>query len=161
MSAEVELRAALAELVACKDLKDEEQRLRQRRECSIRRDPEALARVNAMRDEYNFRAPRAWARARALVGKVSELEHPSAGQGTSEQAEWREKQNKLRKTLQFHGLTKHGDGVVEADIMAIFEAQAAGEADPCPGCRKGAVCRTPACGRLALPIDHPLRKAAS
>jgi hypothetical protein len=22
--------------------------------------------------------------------------------------------------------------------------------DPCPGCRKGVVCRTPACGRLAL-----------
>jgi len=31
------------------------------------------------------------------------------------------------------------------------------EADPCPGCRKGGVCRTPKCGRLKLPIDHPYR----
>lgn len=29
--------------------------------------------------------------------------------------------------------------------------------DPCPGCRKGGVCRTPKCGRLKLPIDHPYR----
>ena len=29
--------------------------------------------------------------------------------------------------------------------------------DPCPGCRKGAVCRTPKCGRLKLPVDHPYR----
>ena len=29
--------------------------------------------------------------------------------------------------------------------------------DPCPGCIPGAVCRTPACGRRKLPLDHPLR----
>ncbi len=29
--------------------------------------------------------------------------------------------------------------------------------DPCPGCVRGAVCRTPACGRLKLPLDHPYR----
>lgn len=29
--------------------------------------------------------------------------------------------------------------------------------DPCPGCSPGEVCRTPACGRLKLPLDHPLR----
>lgn len=29
--------------------------------------------------------------------------------------------------------------------------------DPCPGCTKGHVCRTPKCGRLDLPVDHPLR----
>ena len=29
--------------------------------------------------------------------------------------------------------------------------------DPCPNCTKGHVCRTPACGRLKLPIYHPLR----
>lgn len=29
--------------------------------------------------------------------------------------------------------------------------------DPCPGCAPGYVCRTPACGRLKLPLDHPLR----
>ena len=29
--------------------------------------------------------------------------------------------------------------------------------DPCPGCKKGGVCRTPKCGRLKLPADHPLR----
>lgn len=30
--------------------------------------------------------------------------------------------------------------------------------DPCPGCQPGGVCRTIACGRLKLPVDHPLRK---
>ena len=30
--------------------------------------------------------------------------------------------------------------------------------DPCPACMRGAVCRTPACGRLKLDPDHPLRK---
>lgn len=29
--------------------------------------------------------------------------------------------------------------------------------DPCPGCHKGGVCRTPKCGRLKLPVDHPFR----
>lgn len=29
--------------------------------------------------------------------------------------------------------------------------------DPCPGCQVGKVCRTPKCGRLKLPVDHPLR----
>lgn len=29
--------------------------------------------------------------------------------------------------------------------------------DPCPGCRKGIVCRSPKCGRLALPENHPYR----
>lgn len=31
------------------------------------------------------------------------------------------------------------------------------EHDPCPGCIRGGVCRTPKCGRLALPLDHPFR----
>jgi len=31
--------------------------------------------------------------------------------------------------------------------------------DPCPGCMRGGVCRTIACGRLKLPVDHPYRKA--
>lgn len=29
------------------------------------------------------------------------------------------------------------------------------EPDPCPGCLKGIVCKTPSCGRLKLPVDHP------
>lgn len=29
--------------------------------------------------------------------------------------------------------------------------------DPCPGCQKGGVCRTPKCGRLDLPENHPYR----
>ena len=33
------------------------------------------------------------------------------------------------------------------------------EYDPCPGCIVGTVCRTPKCGRLALPLDHPLRNS--
>jgi hypothetical protein len=31
------------------------------------------------------------------------------------------------------------------------------EYDPCPGCIVGTVCRTPNCGRLKLPVDHPFR----
>ena len=31
------------------------------------------------------------------------------------------------------------------------------EDDPCPGCIVGTVCRTPNCGRLKLPVDHPFR----
>lgn len=58
--------AVIAELIACKDLKDEELRLRQRRECSIARRPDALAKVNGMRDEYNRRSPIAWALTRSL-----------------------------------------------------------------------------------------------
>jgi hypothetical protein len=29
--------------------------------------------------------------------------------------------------------------------------------DPCPNCMKGSVCRTMYCGRLKLPLDHPVR----
>lgn len=61
------LEAAAAELVACKDLKDEESRQRQRRDVAISRDPEATARVDAMRDDYNRRKPLAWAALRALL----------------------------------------------------------------------------------------------
>jgi hypothetical protein len=31
------------------------------------------------------------------------------------------------------------------------------EYDPCIGCLVGTVCRTPNCGRLKLPVDHPFR----
>lgn len=34
-------------------------------------------------------------------------------------------------------------------------------ADPCPGCKRGGVCRTPKCGRLNLPTDHPYRSATA
>ena len=33
------------------------------------------------------------------------------------------------------------------------------EYDPCIGCLVGTVCRTPKCGRLKLPVDHPFRNA--
>ncbi len=63
------LEAAGAELVACKDLKDEESRLRQRRDVAISRNRDATARVDAMREDYNRRKPLAWAAMRlALKG---------------------------------------------------------------------------------------------
>lgn len=40
-------------------------------------------------------------------------------------------------------LTKYGVSVLEDD--------------PCPGCEKGHVCRTPKCGRLKLSLNHPYR----
>lgn len=67
--------AVLAELVECKAIKEEELRLRQRRECSIRREPHALARVNSMRDEYNRRAHAAW----ALAWAITDTTKPSSG----------------------------------------------------------------------------------
>jgi hypothetical protein len=44
-------------------------------------------------------------------------------------------------------------------ITAIKQAQTqpVQEPDPCPGCRKGVVCKTPSCERLKLPADHPYR----
>jgi hypothetical protein len=35
------------------------------------------------------------------------------------------------------------------------------DTDPCAGCPKGAVCKTPTCGRLRLPVDHVLRTGYS
>lgn len=64
------LEEAAAELLACKDLKDEESRLRQRRDVAISRNREATATVDAMRDDYNRRKPLAWAAMRALLPKV-------------------------------------------------------------------------------------------
>ena len=40
------------------------------------------------------------------------------------------------------------EGQAKADILRH---------DPCRSCRPGSVCRTPSCGRLKLPLDHPLR----
>jgi hypothetical protein len=65
------LEAAGAELVACKDLKDEESRMRQRRDVAISRSREATAQVDAMRDDYNRRKPLAWAAMRALLPKAA------------------------------------------------------------------------------------------
>lgn len=69
-----DLRAILAELVALHDLKHEELKLRSRRECSIMRKRPALAKVNAMRDDYNRRKPLAWAAARHAVAHVDDVE---------------------------------------------------------------------------------------
>lgn len=72
IAAAPELLAALIELVACKDLKDEEQRRRQRRACTrLRGSEDERAAVNAMRDEYNLRKPKAWAAARAAIAKAT------------------------------------------------------------------------------------------
>ena len=38
-----------------------------------------------------------------------------------------------------------------------YEKQVIKRNDPCRTCKPGHVCRTPACGRLKLPLDHPLR----
>lgn len=47
----------------------------------------------------------------------------------------------------------------EAAIAAASAARAEPVDDPCQGCKKGSVCRTPKCGRLSLPHDHPFRSA--
>lgn len=60
---------ALRELVALKDLKDEESRLRQRRIVAIERDVAETERVDAMRDDYNHRITKAWQTARIVVAR--------------------------------------------------------------------------------------------
>lgn len=66
-----ELLAALRDLIYCKNLKDEESRRRQRRDCSrLRGSQEERAVVNEMRDEYNRLKPVAWAQARAAIAAV-------------------------------------------------------------------------------------------
>jgi hypothetical protein len=80
------LRGVLAELMALKDLKDEESRLRQRRIVATSRDLQAIEEVDAMRDDYNTRKPLAWSAARAAlahsVGSVSRASDASS-QGIS------------------------------------------------------------------------------
>ena len=69
-----DLRAVLQELVALKDLKDEESRLRQHRIVAIQREPSATAHVDALREDYNRRKPLAWAAARAALSAPDEAE---------------------------------------------------------------------------------------
>ena len=65
-------RAALLELVALKDLKDEESRMRQRRECTrLRGSVDMRLKVDAMRDAYNLRKPAAWVAARAVLSAIT------------------------------------------------------------------------------------------
>lgn len=47
-----------------------------------------------------------------------------------------------------------------ADSAETFGKPDIGLPDPCPQCRKGGVCRTPKCGRLQLPAEHPYRNQA-
>lgn len=61
----------------------------------------------------------------AIAALERALTAAQPAQATQTDLDRREKQAKLRKALQHHGLTRHGDGVVEADIMAIFETQQA------------------------------------
>ena len=50
-----------------------------------------------------------------------------------------------------------GYGPAPSQRLEIGKTEQLAQEDPCPGCRKGGVCRTPKCGRLKLPVDHPLR----
>ena len=66
----------LAELVALKDLKDEEARMRQRRECRrLHGSVDMRRKVDAMRDEYNRRKPLAWGAARAVLADAKKKGH--------------------------------------------------------------------------------------
>lgn len=69
MSAPVasDLLAALTELVAVKQLREEVSRRKQRRQCSIVRDPSEVRAVAALHQECKVREYRAWNAARALV----------------------------------------------------------------------------------------------
>lgn len=51
----------------------------------------------------------------------------------------------------------HSGGGYEESTHEKQQKFAIRREDPCPGCNPGGVCRTPSCGRLKLPLDHPLR----
>lgn len=68
MSAE---RAILVELLYLHELQASYSRRKQRRDCAIRRDPAAVAEVNAMKAELDQRAPAAWDAARRAVANRS------------------------------------------------------------------------------------------
>lgn len=61
--------------------------------------------------------------------------------------QWRQLYYAIREALM---------SVPDGDQSRSDDEQPAQE-DPCPGCRKGGVCKTPKCGRLKLPADHPFR----
>jgi hypothetical protein len=46
--------------------------------------------------------------------------------------------------------------MLQLEDRLVFNQQLA-EDNSCSGCPPGQVCRTFACGRLKLPLDHPLR----
>ena len=49
------------------------------------------------------------------------------------------------------------DGKGDKCLSCDGNGEQTAQTDPCPGCRKCGVCRTPNCGRLKLPVDHPFR----
>lgn len=70
MSAE---RAILVELLYLRELQASYSRRKQRRDCVIRKDPAAVAEVNALKAELDQRAPAAWDAARAAVANGGAL----------------------------------------------------------------------------------------
>src|SRR5574343_352129 len=62
--------------------------------------------------------------------------------------QWRQLYYAIREALM---------SVPDGDQSRSDDEQPAQQEDPCPGCYKGGVCRTPKCGRLKLPADHPYR----
>lgn len=68
MSAE---RAALIELLYLRELQASYMRRKQRRNCAIRREPEAVAEVAAMKAELDKRTPAAWAAARVAIANTT------------------------------------------------------------------------------------------
>lgn len=55
------------------------------------------------------------------------------------------------------GAKHHDDKGYEIGTQEEYEKFKIRREDPCCGCLPGHVCRTPHCGRLKLPLDHPLR----
>ena len=68
----------------------------------------------------------------------------------------------ITKTSQPVEQPEQGKVFTEAESQAAIDKLKAQEPlvppqlrDPCPGCDRGTVCRTPNCGRLKLPPNHP------
>lgn len=61
-------------------------------------------------------------------------------------------QQQLERAAEIHDDKGYQIGTVEGQEAFDIKRN-----DPCSGCKPGGVCRTPSCGRLKLPLDHPLR----
>ena len=80
----------LRELVACKQLREEVSRRKQRRQCSIVRDPQEVRAVAALHHECKVREFRAWNAARAALATPSLRNHEetTCNDNPSHSASW-------------------------------------------------------------------------
>jgi hypothetical protein len=87
---------------------------------------------------------------RWLTQRIKQIANPPVAQPAP--ASWTEM---VTANLVREGVNKHKARELAEHFYGLAPTEQI--TDPCPGCTPGHVCRTPACGRLQLPQNHPLR----